>query len=395
MFALAPAFAAPPATPLSKVTDTYQGIAIDDPYRGLEQLDSPAVQAWARAQGGYTRAALDALPGRAALQERIDALSAKASDRVYAINRVGRSTYFMKKQPTDALGKLYVRTGKAADRILFDPDTLKASTGQTHAINNYAVSPDGKYVALVLSVADAELGAIHVLDTKTGTMTGEPVPRIWGELRAIWMPDGERFIYTRSGDPARAYGKNQMIIRRVGSDGKDDQPLLGYDIIGRRDDARERLAVRLGEQGVAVCGADAGRRRGRPAAHLRAAARAARQTGRAVARSDRRGGQGAPHHPQRQVAVWPQLRRRRALPRLALGSVAPGGGAGGSGAAADRRDRGHRRQAATACITWCAAAPCRTCSRCAMAHWRGRRRRCTCRCKARCTSKTAIRCSRA
>ncbi|UUZ55865.1 hypothetical protein LP419_10485 [Massilia sp. H-1] len=231
MFALAPAFAAPPATPLSKVTDTYQGIAIDDPYRGLEQLDSPAVQAWARAQGGYTRAALDALPGRAALQERIDALSAKASDRVYAINRVGRSTYFMKKQPTDALGKLYVRTGKAADRILFDPDTLKASTGQTHAINNYAVSPDGKYVALVLSVADAELGAIHVLDTKTGTMTGEPVPRIWGELRAIWMPDGERFIYTRSGDPARAYGKNQMIIRRVGSDGKDDQPLLGYDIM--------------------------------------------------------------------------------------------------------------------------------------------------------------------
>lgn len=232
MFALAPAFAAPPAAPLSKVTDTYQGIAVEDPYRGLEQLDSPAVQAWSRAQGGYTRAALDALPGRAALQERIDALSAKASDRVTGITRVGRSTYFMKKRPTDALGKLYVRTGKAADRLLFDPDAMKASTGQAHAINNYSVSPDGKYVALVLSVADAELGAIHVLDTKSGTMTGEPVPRIWGELQAIWMPDSERFIYTRSADPARAYGKNQMIIRRVGSDGKDDQPLLGYDIAG-------------------------------------------------------------------------------------------------------------------------------------------------------------------
>jgi len=229
---LSPAFAAPPTTPLSSVTDTYAGVAVEDPYRQLEQLDQPQVRQWAREQGGYTRAALDALPGRAALQARIDALSAKASDRVYMVSRVGRSTYFMKKRPTDALGKLYVRTGKAADRILFDPDTMKTADGQTQAINNYAVSPDGKYVAMVLSVGDAELGAIHVLDTRSGAMTGAPVPRIWGELRALWMPDSQHFIYTRSSDPARAYGKNQMVVRRVGSDGKDDKPLLGTGVDG-------------------------------------------------------------------------------------------------------------------------------------------------------------------
>ncbi|HEU4775392.1 MAG TPA: prolyl oligopeptidase family serine peptidase [Telluria sp.] len=229
-FLLLPAFAAPPATPLSPVSETYQGVSVDDPYRGLENTGSAAVQQWAADQGGYTRATLDALPGRAALAERIDVLSAKASDRVYAINRIGHTIYFMKKRPGEAQGKLYVRSGRAAERILFDPDTMKAATGQPHVINNYAVSPDGKYVAMVLSVADAELGAIHVLDSATGTMIGAPVPRIWGELRPTWLPDSAHFIYTRSGDPARAYGKNQMVVRRVGSDGRDDQPLLGYDI---------------------------------------------------------------------------------------------------------------------------------------------------------------------
>jgi prolyl oligopeptidase len=230
VFATAAAVAAPPATPLSTATETYAGISVEDPYRQLEKLDSPEVQTWARAQGGYARATLDVLPGRAALEARINELSAKASDRVYMVTRVGRSTFFMKKQPTDALGKLYVRTGKAADRVLFDPDTMKASTGKTYAINNYSISPNGKYAAMVLSVADAELGAIHVLDIKSGAMVGATVPRIWGELSAIWLPDSERFVYTRSSDPARAYGKNQMIVHRVGSDGKDDQPLLGYDI---------------------------------------------------------------------------------------------------------------------------------------------------------------------
>ncbi|WP_073218938.1 prolyl oligopeptidase family serine peptidase [Massilia sp. CF038] len=230
VFATGSALAAPPATPVTKVTDTYAGIAIDDPYRHLEQLDSADVKDWARAQGSDARATLDVLPGRAALAARIKELSAKASDRVYMVTRLGRSTYFMKKQPTDALGKLYVRTGKAADRALFDPDTMKAATGKTYAINNYAISPNGRYAAMVLSVADAELGAIHVLDIKSGTMVGATVPRIWGELSAIWLPDSEHFVYTRSSDPARAYGKNQMIVHRVGSDGKDDQPLLGYDI---------------------------------------------------------------------------------------------------------------------------------------------------------------------
>lgn len=229
---LAPAFAGPPATPLSKVSETYQGITVDDPYRQLEKLDSPEVQQWAKSQGAYTRSMLDVLPGRAALQQRIDQLSAASSDRVYSVSRVGHTTYFMKRRPEDALGMLYMRTGKAADRVLFDADTMTAATGQKHAINNYAVSPDGKYVAMVLSVADAELGAIHVLDVKTGAMVGAPVPRIWGELQATWLPDSRSFIYTRSSDPARAYGKNQMIIRRLGSDGKDDQPLLGYEIDG-------------------------------------------------------------------------------------------------------------------------------------------------------------------
>lgn len=221
---------APPAATVNNVAETYQGVTVDDPYRHLEKLDSAEVQTWAKGQGGYARARLDSLPGHAALRERIDALDAKSSDRVFAIRRVGASVFFLKRQPHETMPKLYKRTGRMADRLIFDTEGLKASTGKTHSINNYSVSPDGRYVALVLSAEDAELGAIHVMETDTGKMVGATVPRIWGELPAIWLPDSRGFIYERSSDPAKAYGKEQLIIRRVGSDGSDDQPLLGHQI---------------------------------------------------------------------------------------------------------------------------------------------------------------------
>ena len=45
------AFAAPPATPVRDVPQTYHGVTVPDPYRDLEDVKSPATQAWFKAQG--------------------------------------------------------------------------------------------------------------------------------------------------------------------------------------------------------------------------------------------------------------------------------------------------------------------------------------------------------
>jgi prolyl oligopeptidase len=60
----------PLAAPGNLVTD-YHAISIADPFRFLENLQSPETQAWAAGQSAHTRRLLDSLPGRAPLLERL------------------------------------------------------------------------------------------------------------------------------------------------------------------------------------------------------------------------------------------------------------------------------------------------------------------------------------
>src|SRR5271169_6802697 len=64
------------------VTDVLHGAPVADPYRWLEDVKSPEVQAWMKAQDDLARQRLASLPGRDAIAARlkelyyIDAVSA-------------------------------------------------------------------------------------------------------------------------------------------------------------------------------------------------------------------------------------------------------------------------------------------------------------------------------
>ena len=46
---------APPVAPVRAVTDDYYGTKVVDPYRYMENLEDPSVQAWFRGQNDYAR----------------------------------------------------------------------------------------------------------------------------------------------------------------------------------------------------------------------------------------------------------------------------------------------------------------------------------------------------
>ena len=54
----------PPVTRVEVVTDRMHEVDIADPYRWLEDQQSPETRAWITAQNAYTRAILYAVPGR-------------------------------------------------------------------------------------------------------------------------------------------------------------------------------------------------------------------------------------------------------------------------------------------------------------------------------------------
>src|SRR5215469_4046340 len=57
-----------PAAPRGTVTDDYFGTTVADPYRWLEDIDSPQTVAWVTAEGDLTRRYLDAVPERDAIK---------------------------------------------------------------------------------------------------------------------------------------------------------------------------------------------------------------------------------------------------------------------------------------------------------------------------------------
>ncbi|MBV8688487.1 MAG: S9 family peptidase, partial [Candidatus Eremiobacteraeota bacterium] len=63
-----------PSAPRGTVIDTYFGTKVADPYRWLEEIDSPQTQAWVSAEGNLTRSYLDAIPQRATIKKRLTEL---------------------------------------------------------------------------------------------------------------------------------------------------------------------------------------------------------------------------------------------------------------------------------------------------------------------------------
>ena len=53
---------APPVAPVREVVEEYWGRKVADPYRYMENLKDPAVQAWIKGQAEYTTAVIARLP---------------------------------------------------------------------------------------------------------------------------------------------------------------------------------------------------------------------------------------------------------------------------------------------------------------------------------------------
>ena len=60
-----------PSPERGDVVDDYHGTKVADPYRGLEDPDSAPTVAWIEAENALTRAYIDAVPEREAIERRL------------------------------------------------------------------------------------------------------------------------------------------------------------------------------------------------------------------------------------------------------------------------------------------------------------------------------------
>lgn len=164
---------APPAP--QPVTETIFGTTVTDKYRFMEAQD-PATMDWMKAQGGYTRAVMDAIKPLPALQAQVMAFTGSIGIFQNYASFGGVSVYEERAPGSDNFD-LVARDAKGTRKIV-DVAALRARHGgKPYAINFMLASPDGSKVAAGLSEGGSEATSLYVYDVKRGTQIAGPIDR--------------------------------------------------------------------------------------------------------------------------------------------------------------------------------------------------------------------------
>ncbi len=196
-----PAIEPPPQTPKKPHSDEYHGGTVEDPYQWLENDEDPEVKTWSDAQSQRTRAYLDKLPDRAAIEKQLTEWYAKTSPSYSSLVSRPGILFAIKFQPPKQqplLVTLVSADDLKSEKIVLDPNVLDDKG--TTAIDWFVPSLDGKHVAISLSKSGSEDGTLHFYETATGkalpdTIAHVQYPTAGGS--AAWNADGSGIYYTR------------------------------------------------------------------------------------------------------------------------------------------------------------------------------------------------------
>jgi len=186
-----------PAARKSDVVDDYHGTRVPDPYRWLEDPDSPESRAWIEAQNRLTAAYLAEIPARGAIRERLTKLW--NYPKYGAPFRKAHRYFFFKNDGLQNQSVLYKQASLTADpETLVDPNLL--SEDGTVALSTLAVSDDGRLLAYGTSASGSDWEEFRVRDVVEGRDLPDHLK--WIKFSgASWTNDGAGFFYSRYPEP--------------------------------------------------------------------------------------------------------------------------------------------------------------------------------------------------
>lgn len=236
-FLTAPTFAEPADGPLTypkarrtDYTELIHGKNVADPYRWMENIDSPETKAWIKAENEVTEKYMSKLPERKAIRARLDQLS--NYEKYGCPWKEGGRWFYFHNSGLQNQSVLYTMNSlDGSPRALLDPNTF--TKDGTAALSSIAVSPDGKYLAYGVADAGSDWNTWHVLDIETGKKLPDKLE--WIKFSdASWDKEGKGFYYSRY--PAPTPGENLKAANRfhvlyyhkVGTLQADDKIVFGF-----------------------------------------------------------------------------------------------------------------------------------------------------------------------
>ena len=232
---IAAAFAAaqtPPPTPAHPVTDTLHGVAITDPYRWLEDQNSPETRAWLDAQIQYTQTFLSRIPIREKVKQRLAQLS-RIDSYGFPTERHGRY-FFSRRLANENRGSICMRTGlDGKDEVLVNPADI--GKDETTTVFLAGITRDGKLLTYGIRHGGEDEEEFRILDLETRQLLPDGLPRARYFGMSI-KEDHSGFFYSRYTTTAgsrvyyHATGNPATRDREIFGEGHGPDTIIGAEL---------------------------------------------------------------------------------------------------------------------------------------------------------------------
>jgi prolyl oligopeptidase len=209
-------------------TDEYFGAVVADPYRWMEDLESPEVAAWVESENAIAIPFLERIPGREGIKGRLTELW--NYERLGVPWKDGGLYFYTRNDGLQDQDVVYVAESLQEEpSVLLDPNGF--SEDATVALAGMSVSPDGRYLAYATSDGGTDWTAWHVREIGSGKDLPDEVG--FTKFTSVsWLPNGSGFFYSRhpAGPDGEGDGQAQVRIyfHRAGTAQETDE--LVYEV---------------------------------------------------------------------------------------------------------------------------------------------------------------------
>ena len=215
-----------PQTQQKVVEDDYFGIKVSDPYRWLEDDQSPETESWVKAQNEVTFGYLHSIPYRNQIKAQAEKLW--NHEQLTAPFDIGEDTYYYKNNGLQDQDVLYRKNKEGKEEVFLDPNTF-ASDGTT-SLAGVNFTKDGSMVCYLISEGGSDWRKAIVLDTKTKEQIGDTIVNI-KYSGGFWYKN-EGFYYCSYDKPkgselSEKTDQNKLYYHKIDTRQSEDKLIFG------------------------------------------------------------------------------------------------------------------------------------------------------------------------
>lgn len=186
--------------------DDYHGTRIVDPYRWMEEMESPDTRTWINQQEQLLETHLNGNQYRNRIKDRIQQIRSVATLGTPLL--AGETLFYSETGFGENQPRILMRREKpGAPKVIFDPFLMLS---EEERLSGFVVSPTGKHIILRIARGQSTWRIIRILEIDSGKLLPE---KILGEqFGTSWRKDGTGFFYCRYRQPEDETAMTQKLL---------------------------------------------------------------------------------------------------------------------------------------------------------------------------------------